>query len=74
MKYSDQDYIFHQLPVNELHISLSRTVPLLYHWIEPITSSLTEKFTRHRKFSIGFSELAYYSNDEKTRYLYRKSV
>lgn len=58
---------FHQLPMRELHVSLSRTVALQYHWIEAIVSMLGQAFVKMKCFPMGFSELAYYSNDEKTR-------
>ena len=30
----------HPFPSTELHISLSRTVPIMFHWIEPLTIAL----------------------------------
>ena len=65
--HSDKDFVFHQLSAEELHISISRTVPLLFHWIDPIMIVLKEKISKYQIFSVGLSNLAYYTNDDKTR-------
>ena len=57
----------HSFPINDLHISLSRTVPVPFHWIEPLAAALKDQFSKYKPFFIGFSQLAYYSNDEGTR-------
>ena len=33
----------HPFPNTELHISLSRTMPIMFHWIEPLTTALRDK-------------------------------
>ena len=69
MYIRDTEYVFYQNPVEDVHISLSRTVALQHHWIEPITSTLRDKFKEHRVFPLALSEVAFYCNEEKTRYI-----
>ena len=57
----------HAFPRSELHVSLSRTVPVPFHWIEPLSGALRESMAKYRPFTVDFSLLAYYSNDERTR-------
>ena len=39
----------HMLPYDELHVSVSRTVPIRHYWIEPIVQQLRNGFsTVHR--------------------------
>ncbi|XP_064399549.1 U6 snRNA phosphodiesterase 1-like [Halichondria panicea] len=54
-------------PLADRHVSLSRTVPIQHHWMDPLTHSLREKFKQRRPFSVGFKNLAFYVNEEKTR-------
>ncbi|GAB6019988.1 poly(U)-specific 3'-to-5' RNA exonuclease [Chamberlinius hualienensis] len=51
----------------EFHISLSKTVVLKYHWINPFTSSLKKKFETFKKSVVIFDALAAYVNEEKSR-------
>ena len=53
-------------PMEDLHISLSRTVVLQHHWIEPFTQSLKDALTTGC-FMCDFESVEMYSNDEKTR-------
>ena len=54
-------------PVEDLHISISRTVTLQFHWIEPFVQSLKETLSVP-SFFYNFEDVEFYSNDEKTRY------
>lgn len=55
-------------PSQSLHISLSKTVTLQYHWIEPFTSDLKEQLLATvPKFTCFLEGVKFYSNDEKTR-------
>ncbi len=54
--------------LTQLHVSLSRTVPIQYHWIEPLMDALRSKFKQRRSFSVHFDNLSFYVNDEKTRF------
>ena len=40
----------HTFPLTDLHISLSRTVPIMFHWIEPLTNTLREKLRNMTRF------------------------
>ncbi|XP_072014404.1 U6 snRNA phosphodiesterase 1-like [Amphiura filiformis] len=53
-------------PVDDLHISISRTVTLQFHWIEPFAQSLKDALIVPA-FSYEFEDVEFYSNDEKTR-------
>ncbi|KAL5503629.1 hypothetical protein EMCRGX_G010607 [Ephydatia muelleri] len=57
----------HMVHPPEVHISLSRTVPIRHHWIEPLVCSLKNCISGHKRFFISFSGPEVYSNDEKTR-------
>lgn len=50
-----------------VHISLSRTLPIRHHWIEPLVCSLKNCIGGHKRFIISFSGPEVYCNDEKTR-------
>ncbi|XP_072169206.1 U6 snRNA phosphodiesterase 1-like [Diadema setosum] len=54
-------------PSDDLHISLSRTVCLQYHWIEPFTKSLSGLIAATRSFKCHLERVDIYTNDEKTR-------
>ena len=41
---------FYTLETNNLHLSLSRTVPIQYHWIDPLTKSLQSHISKHRRY------------------------
>ena len=53
----------------DFHLSLSRTVAIPHHFIDPLVESLRSKFADLNKFTISFSssDLRFYVNDEKTR-------
>ncbi|CAI8043107.1 U6 snRNA phosphodiesterase, partial [Geodia barretti] len=57
----------HQFPASELHLSLSRTVPIPFHVISPLTQALRDCISTHHRFEVSFSHLSWYSNEEKTR-------
>ncbi|KAL1916928.1 uncharacterized protein VTP21DRAFT_5125 [Calcarisporiella thermophila] len=52
---------------NSLHISLSRCVFLKQFQIEPFVRSLRKPLERKGRFSINFTRLSCFVNDEKTR-------
>ena len=53
-------------PVDDLHISISRTVTLQFHWIESFVQSLKDALAVP-VFFYEFDDVEFYSNDEKTR-------
>lgn len=57
----------HMLPSDELHLSVSRTVPIRHYWIDPMVQQLRNGLGSMHRFvsSLQFPEL--YANDEKTR-------
>ena len=55
------------IPFEQFHISLSRTVPIPYHWIQPILSSLRSIADRTHPFSVSFSGLKLLANEDNTR-------
>ncbi|KAI8801455.1 U6 snRNA phosphodiesterase Usb1 [Cladochytrium replicatum] len=50
-----------------LHVSLSRTVYIKGHQIDPLVANLSERIRTHRKFELGFNAVSVYVNDEGTR-------
>ncbi|KAI8790388.1 U6 snRNA phosphodiesterase [Biomphalaria glabrata] len=56
---------FKTLP--EYHISLSRTVAIRHHWIEPIVTSLREQMKLLKSSLSEMTALKLFTNDEKTR-------
>uniref|UniRef100_A0A8C7KZQ7 U6 snRNA phosphodiesterase n=1 Tax=Oncorhynchus kisutch TaxID=8019 RepID=A0A8C7KZQ7_ONCKI len=52
---------------DEFHLSLSKTVVLRHHWIQPFIQSLRTGLTHSRRFICLAEKLKVYSNDEKTR-------
>ncbi|CAN9499434.1 unnamed protein product [Ophioblennius macclurei] len=54
-------------PQEEFHLSLSQTVVLKHHWIQPFTQSLRAGLARCRRFSCSAGKLKAYCNAEKTR-------
>nr|XP_022327158.1 U6 snRNA phosphodiesterase-like [Crassostrea virginica] len=54
-------------PMKELHLSLSRTVAIRHHWIQPLTDRLQSKFRILPRTCCEMSSLKLYTNDEKTR-------
>ncbi|KAM9754987.1 U6 snRNA phosphodiesterase 1 [Menidia menidia] len=54
-------------PQEEFHLSLSQTVVLRHHWIQPFIQSLKESLTHCRRFVCTAGRLKVYSNAERTR-------
>nr|XP_023020080.1 U6 snRNA phosphodiesterase [Leptinotarsa decemlineata] len=50
----------------DLHLSLTKTVELKHHWIEPFIGSLKRR-NHCKKFNLVFDELQAYCNEECTR-------
>ncbi|KAL3860775.1 hypothetical protein ACJMK2_010846 [Sinanodonta woodiana] len=53
--------------MTDYHISLSRTVSIRHHWIEPLINSLRKEFAQLQSCSCELQRLKLYTNDEKTR-------
>ncbi|XP_067292023.1 U6 snRNA phosphodiesterase 1 isoform X2 [Pseudorasbora parva] len=51
----------------EFHLSLSKTVVLRHHWIQPFIQSIRNGLTHFQKFLCLADKLMVYSNAEKTR-------
>ena len=51
----------------EFHLSLSQTVVLRHHWLQPLTQSLRADLARCKKFVCYARKLKVYCNTEKTR-------
>nr|XP_057931000.1 U6 snRNA phosphodiesterase 1 [Doryrhamphus excisus] len=51
----------------ELHLSLSQTVVLRHHWIQPFTQNLKAGLARCKRFVCSAGRLKVYCNAEKTR-------
>ncbi|XP_065909956.1 U6 snRNA phosphodiesterase 1-like [Dysidea avara] len=58
---------FHVIPACDLHVTVSRTVAIRHHWIEPLMNKLSCGLTNHRCFKYQLSDLEVYCNDTKTR-------
>ncbi|XP_013889483.1 U6 snRNA phosphodiesterase 1 [Austrofundulus limnaeus] len=54
-------------PQEEFHLSLSQTVVLRHHWIQPFTRSLGTGLARCRRFVCSAERLKIYCNAERTR-------
>ncbi|XP_054632431.1 U6 snRNA phosphodiesterase 1 isoform X2 [Dunckerocampus dactyliophorus] len=54
-------------PQEELHLSLSQTVVLRHHWIQPFTQSLKAGLACCKRFVCSADRLKVYCNAEKTR-------
>ncbi|XP_046994571.1 U6 snRNA phosphodiesterase isoform X1 [Schistocerca americana] len=54
-------------PVSDLHISLTQTVVLRHHWIDPFVDSVSEKVKELPRFRITFDSVNVYCNEAKTR-------
>lgn len=50
-----------------LHITLSKTVVLNYHWIAPFHNSLKKTLTNFKCFELEFDELQVLCNEDKSR-------
>ncbi|CAB3983844.1 U6 snRNA phosphodiesterase isoform X1 [Paramuricea clavata] len=57
----------HMCDLHDFHVSISRTVPIRHHWIEPLKELLQRGFQGKRKFVCDFRKVGIYVNDEKTR-------
>lgn len=57
----------HLTPCNELHVSVSRTVPVRHYWIEPIVQQLKNGLSTVQSFRSTLQCPEFYTNDEKTR-------
>uniref|UniRef100_A0A8C1VPJ5 U6 snRNA phosphodiesterase n=1 Tax=Cyprinus carpio TaxID=7962 RepID=A0A8C1VPJ5_CYPCA len=60
----------HGIPLTlseEFHLSLSKTVVLRHHWIQPFIQSIRTGLTQFQKFFCLADKLKVYSNAEKTR-------
>ena len=55
-------------PPSDLHVSLSRTVPVQHHCIEPLVDAVRSKVSLRTTFDLHLSGIAVYVNDEKTRW------
>ncbi|KAH9490105.1 poly(U)-specific 3'-to-5' RNA exonuclease [Bulinus truncatus] len=51
----------------EFHISLSRTVAIRHHWIEPLVTSLREQLKTLKSGLSDMTAIKLFANDEKTR-------
>lgn len=55
------------MPQEEFHLSLSQTVVLRHHWIQPFTQNLKTSLAHCRRFICSAEKLKVYCNAEKTR-------
>ncbi|XP_014478153.1 PREDICTED: U6 snRNA phosphodiesterase [Dinoponera quadriceps] len=53
--------------ISKLHISLSRTLVLKFHWIESFAENLKLLCRRFSRFTIQLTDVRVYCNEEKTR-------
>lgn len=54
-------------PTEDTHISLSRTVSLRHHWIDPVVQGVSHGFKQVDRFTVKLDKLQVYCNDERTR-------
>ncbi|XP_029290709.1 U6 snRNA phosphodiesterase 1 [Cottoperca gobio] len=54
-------------PQEEFHLSLSQTVVLRHHWIQPVTQSLRAGLVHCKRFVCSAGRLRVYCNAERTR-------
>ncbi|XP_065835209.1 U6 snRNA phosphodiesterase 1-like [Oscarella lobularis] len=55
------------IPSRELHVSVSKTVTIRHHWIQPLVDALHMQLNAKRSFSCTFGSIRVYCNEEKTR-------
>lgn len=55
------------IPQQEFHLSVSQTVVLRHHWIQPFTQNLKAGLAHCRRFICSAERLKVYCNAEKTR-------
>ncbi|XP_045462546.1 U6 snRNA phosphodiesterase [Harmonia axyridis] len=53
--------------IDDLHLSLTKTVVLKYHWIHSFINSIKDRVSHFRRFVLTFGNLQVYCNEEKTR-------
>ncbi|XP_011172829.1 U6 snRNA phosphodiesterase isoform X2 [Solenopsis invicta] len=53
--------------ISNLHISLSRTLVLKFHWIESFVESIKQSCRKFNKFVLQFTDIRVYCNEERTR-------
>lgn len=53
--------------ISKLHISLSRTLVLKFHWIESFTENLKLLCRKFSRFVLQLTDVRVYCNEEKTR-------
>lgn len=53
--------------ISRLHISLSRTLVLKFHWIESFAENLKLLCHRFNRFVVQLTDVRVYCNEEKTR-------
>jgi len=51
----------------DFHISLSKTIVLRHHWIQPFVESLKLRLQHIKRFFLTYQALKFYTNEEKTR-------
>jgi 2'-5' RNA ligase len=61
------DRTLHTIPVDELHVSLSRTFAVRRHHIEPLVALLTDRLRATPRFTISLRGGRLYANDDNTR-------
>ncbi|KAM8799440.1 U6 snRNA phosphodiesterase 1 [Eudromia elegans] len=54
-------------PMRDLHVSLSQSVVLRYHWIQPFVQALKERLAAFRRFFCLADRVKVYTNQNKTR-------
>jgi hypothetical protein len=59
--------VMHLVPAKELHVSVSQTVTIRHHWIQPLINSLWKQLQSKSSFVCAFEGPRFYCNDEKTR-------
>lgn len=64
---SDVPKVLNVQKVEDLHISLTKTVILKHHWIDSFTESVKNRTKHIKKFMILFGNLKIYCNEERTR-------
>ncbi|KAL5021774.1 hypothetical protein ScPMuIL_000929 [Solemya velum] len=53
--------------IEDLHVSLSRTVVIRHHWIQPLVDSLGPLFRKLESTCLQLESISVYTNDERTR-------
>lgn len=54
-------------PIDNLHLSLTRTIVLKHHWIGAFVESIKEILVNIKKFKLHLDNINVYCNDDKTR-------